>query len=243
MTVNRNAANKNKMYRPDTIALLVCTLALIWFLKPMMGLADNNDFFLQRHVIVTLSEKSRSLLGETVNSVLVTIRKKHADGSETIKEVSLAGKSVKAGFESVVYGNKRDKDKHAWTQYEYRVNWSFRGGSSYTSDWLKSRDDTLRLSSPAYLRNITLTGDLSAPKNLKVRSISVVVVVPFFGKTQKARVGVKRGENLAKKSLQLLCPLEQKSYEYEITWFLDGGGKKTSRGRSTSDAIAVDRLN
>lgn len=200
--------------------------------------------FQQREVHVAVDAALIPDFDKYVNTVTVTLRKDHDNGEQTLQEIVLDRASVKAGTTDprLVYGWDGDKDRIGWLDYTFRTRWSFKGGGTYETDWVKSNAPMIDLFAPYEHRTVQLVGDGGALKTKGVRAVIVQLDYPFFGEQRRPQLVVRPGEPIEEKQVEITQPLGQPDYDYVVTWQMDGNKRLTSRGHDTSGLIFVDEL-
>lgn len=196
--------------------------------------------FLQREVKVVLDG---SLLGEFdrfVNYVSVMLKKRHEDGSETVRDLVMSKAALTNAAPVLVYGWSGDQDRVAWLGYDYKATWSFRGGGSYSTPLAHTSDSVLNLFAPYERRTVQLSADLPALAARAVKAATVEVAYRFFGQPKVSRVVWRPSENLADKNIELTQPSGVFDYDYTVTWLLENDRRLVKRSRDSSGVIFLD---
>lgn len=198
--------------------------------------------FQQRQIYVAVDGDVAADFERYINTVTVTLRKRHGNGHTTLQEVLLDGRLARTPRHfQMVYGWNGDSDRLAWLEYEYRTRWSFQGGGTYETDWSRSDSPLISVFAPYHRQEVTVFGDAAALRAKKVRSVTVEVEYGFFGTPRRQQV-VVRPEAPAPPPLQITLPLNQFEYGYVITWQLEGGRRLVAKGRDSSGVVFVDEL-
>jgi len=200
--------------------------------------------FQQREVHVGVDAALIPDFDQYVNTVTVTLRKDHQGGEQTLQEVVLDRAAVKTGVDNLrlVYGWNGDQDRLAWLDYAYRTRWSFKGGGSYETDWVKSNAPMIDLFAPYEHRVVQLVGDSKALKAKGVRAVIVQLDYPFFGEHRRPQMVVRPEDSIEEKQVQITLPLGQPDYDYVVTWQMEGNKRLTDRRHDASGLIFVDEL-
>jgi hypothetical protein len=206
--------------------------------------------FLQREVRVAIDGDLAPEFERAVNSVTVTLRKRHAGGAETVREVVVDRSSIAAsgatgasgGGPRLVYGWDGDVDREAWFDYEVRTRWNFRGGATLETPWATRSGAVLDLFAPYERRVVQLTGDPARLIERGVRAVAVEVRYPFFGETRRTQLVWRQGEAIDGKTVEITLPRDQFEVEAAITWMLEGGRRLTRTAREGSGLIYVDEM-
>lgn len=200
--------------------------------------------FQQREIHVAVDGALLPDFDDYVNSVTVTLRKRHESGDMTLRELVVDRATVEesAGALSMVYGWSGDENRTSWLDYEVRTRWSFRGGGVYETEWTHTNAAMIELFAPFERRVVQLSGDPGRLEERGVRAVVVEVEYPFFDRPRRQQMVVRSGEPIDAKSVEITLPLNQYSYNYSITWRLVGGQSLTTRAADSSGLIFVDEV-
>ena len=199
--------------------------------------------FQQRNILVGVDGSLEREFDKMVNSVTVKMRKKHEDGTTTIRELVVNRKvfTDSTGRFIFSYNNHGDSDLQAWLGYEYQTIWQFVGGGSYTSDWTKSEAAMINLFTPFQRRSISLEGDLEGVM-ADCRAISVRINYPFFSEQRKDDQTIRARDNLSEKDFEVTLPLGEDSINYEIIWIKKDGSRQRVSGVDNIGLLFIDEL-
>lgn len=196
----------------------------------------------QREVVATVDLANATDFEKYVNSIGVTLRKRHQNGSVTMKEFVIDNASFKASQNrfGMLYGVQGDTDREAWMNYEYRVTWSFLDGGKYSQDWKSENSASVNLSAPFQPRTVIIDGDSSRLQAAKVRYALVKIEYDQFGQTKRIQVPFKTGTQTAL-NVTLVQPRHTADYRLSIEWVFDDGTKQIQPFEKTdSSLILVD---
>lgn len=198
----------------------------------------------QREVHVAVDGALLKDFDRYINTVTVTLRKTHQDGSETLREVVMDRESFnrEPGSVRMVYGWSGDHDRLAWLTYQYRTRWSFTGGGSHETNWTDTDAPMIGVFTPYEARTVQVLGDPEAMRQAGVRAATVRIEYPFFGQSRVRQLVVRPGASLEEAQAEITLPLGQYEYDYTITWHLEGGRRLVLSGTDTSGLIFVDEL-
>lgn len=177
--------------------------------------------FQQRDVYVGIDGNIEKEFEKMINSVTIKIRKKHQDGTQTLKEILVTKGSYKSndGTISMTYLNHKDSLRNKWLEYEYQSIWKFIGGATYTSEWKKESAAMINLYVPFERKKIELVGNLEELKEQHLRAISTKIAYNFFGEKDTKRLTIYPNDNLSEKFFEITLPKGQDKIDYELTWF------------------------
>lgn len=200
--------------------------------------------FQQREIHVGVDGALLPEFDRFVNSVTVTLRKRHADGRETLEEIVLDREAVKKTGNDLrlIYGWSGDEDRAAWLQYDWRTRWSFKGGGSHAGDWQSDDKAMIDLFAPYERRTVQLMGNAETLKAQGVRAVVVQVEYPFFTGKRRQQLVSRPDRPIEEQVLEITQPLNIYEYDYTITWQLAGNKQLTRTGRDSSGLIFVDEL-
>ncbi len=204
----------------------------------------DDPMFQQRTVHVAVDGALVPDFDRYINNVTVTLRKQHQNGQETVREMVLDRQAMAklAGALSLGYGWNGDDDRVAWLTYDYRTRWSFKGGGAYQTEWAHSDAPMIDLFAPYERRAVQIVGNAAALKQKQVRAVVVEVGYAFFGGRRQHQIVLRPDKPGDEPSVQLTLPLGDFSYDYSITWQLEGGQRLVSKGRDSSGVVFVDEL-
>jgi hypothetical protein len=199
--------------------------------------------FQQREVRVALDGELAPEFDSYINSVTVTLRKRHQDGEETVRELVLDRDAVAAAADlRMVYGWSGDLDRTAWLDYEYRTRWAFQGGGSYDTDWRRTDSPMIDLFAPYERRSVELVGGAADLSDRGVRAVVVRVEYPFFDERRSEQAVLRPGRDEDERRLEITLPLGEYAYDYGITWMLMDGARLEASGVDDSGVIFVDEI-
>jgi hypothetical protein len=200
--------------------------------------------FQQREVYVGIDGDLEKEFKSMLNSVSVTLRKKHLNGKETIADILIKKKSFKdyEGKLSMRYLNQGDTIRTDWLNYEYKTSWKFKGGGGYETPWKEENSSMVNLFIPFHRRTILLDGDLRALKQKNIRAISVQISYPFFDQIKQHRITLRPSDDLSKKSFEITLPNAIEEVNYKITWIKQDASKQELNGVDSFGIIFIDEI-
>ncbi len=200
--------------------------------------------FQQREIRVGIDGALLPDFDRFVNSVTVTLRKQHGEGEETVRELVLDRSEVVAsgGDLRMVYGRRQGERLADWLRYETRSRWSFVGGAAYETPWTTADAAMIEVFAPYERRTVRLAGDGARMLEQGVRAVVVQIDYPFVAGRRRAQVTVRPDEPIDERTLELTLPRDSFEYDYSITWQLEGGQRRSTRGTESGDLLFVDEL-
>lgn len=207
-----------------------------------VGLDDPT--FQQREVLVNLDGDIKDEFRDMISSVSVTMKKKHQNGDETIREIFLNNDKLKdyPGTSKLIYLYKEDKDRSAWLNYDYNITWQFKKDGSYGTGWISSNSPVLNLYTPYQYRQIDLLGDITMLEEMGIVAVAIEVEYPFFGRTKKDRITLRTNKPQAEQSLEAILPLDVNRVDYKVTWIFRDGKKMERTGQDEYGVILIDEI-
>jgi hypothetical protein len=200
--------------------------------------------FQQREVSVSVDGALAAELAHTINSVTVTMRKRHQNGHQTMHELVVDRRRIASDstLPPLIYGWDGDSDRMAWLQYDVRTQWSFAGGGSYRTPWTTTDAPMINLYAPFARRAVQIIGDSATLAQQNVRAVTVAVAYPFFDGPRHEQLTVRVAAPAAEHQIDILLPRDAFAYDYNLTWQLSGGQRRTAHGRDSSGVIYIDEL-
>lgn len=202
----------------------------------------------QREILVQLDGQDAEDFNQFVNFVAVSLRKKHQDGSTTVRELKI-DKSNFIGSSNnfrMVYGNKGDSDRDQWLSFDYRIVWSLHGGLVHDSGWQEYTDGSyvITVGAPYQYREVTVDADPEMLADRDVRLVTLTFRSSLFGKDQTQQVTFKTsGAGSLSQIIKYAHLPGDYEYDYEIVWRIRGGETVSSGPlKSAESTIFADEL-
>jgi hypothetical protein len=194
----------------------------------------------QREVVATIDLANAADFQQYVNSVAVTLRKRHENGATTLKEFVIDSSSFAAAKNrfAMLYGVNGDKDREKWMEYDYRVMWSFKDGGSYSEDWKTATTASVNLTAPFQPRTLVIDADAERLKSAKVRYALVKIEYDQFGQKKRIQLPFRTGSSTAA-SLVLVQPKNNALYDLSIEWVFEDGTKQVQPFSKTDSSIIL----
>jgi hypothetical protein len=200
--------------------------------------------FQQREVFVGIDGDLEKEFESMLNSVTITLRKQHLNGTETLADILIKKESFKdyEGKLSMRYLNQGDTITTDWLNFEYKTNWKFKGGGGYETPWQVENAAMVNLFIPFQRRTIRLEGDLNTLVEEGIRAVSVQVNYPFFGQTKQQRVTIRPNDDLNQKSFEITLPNSIEDVNYKITWIKREENSQELEGIDRIGIIFIDEI-
>lgn len=200
--------------------------------------------FQQRRILLGIDGDIEKEFSKLINSVTVTVEKKHQGGKLTVQELVITKDTFSEGKISVstVYGNQGDTNLVAWLNYNYKAIWQFQGGGTLETDWTATSASMINLYTPFSRRTVSLDGNLKEISNRGIRTVFVQIEYPFFGIRKKQDLTVRPADNINDKKFEITFPNDVEEVDYSITWYGANGQKTVFRGKDKTGVIFIDEL-
>lgn len=205
----------------------------------------DDPLFKQRFITAFLDGMNAQDFANYINSVTVTMQKKHAQGDITTREVRIDRNNFnqEANNFKMVYGWKNDNDRSKWLDYEFKTDWFFFGGHSVTSDWQQSDATDIKLSAPFVRRIIEVEADPTRITQANIRAIDVKIYSDLADSEQVKELRMVTRTNQLSGQVEIMQSKEDMDYDYEVVWHLNDGSSSSS-GRKTANtkSLFVDNI-
>ncbi|MBK6936760.1 MAG: hypothetical protein IPH18_07615 [Chitinophagaceae bacterium] len=171
-----------------------------------------NPEFEMRQVHVAVDGQLVPEFDRMINSITVTLKKKHQNGSQTIREVTILKSAVAESRDLMMsYGSVGDTDREKWLNYEYKAQYNFLGGKTYQTDWKEQNNSMINLFVPYVRKIVKVEADKEILKAANVRAVSVRISYPFLGESKTIDFTVKPDDDLSQKYFDITPPLASMS--------------------------------
>jgi hypothetical protein len=203
---------------------------------------EEDPAYTQRQVHVSIAGQDSKDFERWVNTVVVQLRKRHENGTETFRELIIDRTKFADAFNNytLLYGNLGARRERNWLNYEYRAIWNLGGGVSWDSGWLASDQGSISIAPPHKYAQVKFSGNTNALEAAQVRSVDVKFSRDFLGRLLTDQLSFEvGGEGPTSQVIEYAYLNGQPStYQYEVTWRLPGNRSVTT-GRQTSDASVI----
>lgn len=188
-----------------------------------VGIVNLSDpFFLYRDINVILDIEAEEMMGKEVNYVTVNIRKKRSgEGSfDFQQDVTFDRKTLeKEGNRvTVTYSKAQDASPEL---YEYKVQWSLRGGLVFPPNdttWKRGSWQGLSLAPPIMPRTIRFEADLADMKENGIRNVTLQLRYKKFGNEVETNIGVNASGTDAFAEKMIFMDRNTQGYAYRLVF-------------------------
>ncbi|MDY8138114.1 hypothetical protein [Aquimarina sp. 2201CG5-10] len=185
--------------------------------KCVSSIFMNDPFFKHRDINLILDLEAKEMFDKEVNYVTVNVKKKRSSGnsfndSRTIDTEYLKNNGLKA---TITYARGEDKNSDV---YEYKTQWSLRGGNIYPKDpeWIKGDWQGVTLEPPIVPRTIEFESDLEELSALGIVRATLLLRYYKFGQEVETNIPltVSKGEPLIEK--MIFTDRDTQGYAYQL---------------------------
>lgn len=198
--------------------------------------------FQQRTVHVNVDGSLERAFSDMVNNVTVRLRKTHAQGKETTKEIVVRNDNFQDSTTNfrMVYLNHQDSSMTDWLDYAFQTVWQFTGGGTYTSKWDTTNAAMINLYTPFERRDISLEGDLANLKSQGIRAASVKIAYPFFDQQRTEIRLLRPGDDPSAAPFRITVPRGWQEVDYQISLMKTNGPPVRWQGTDEFGIIFFD---
>ena len=168
---------------------------------------------------------------DAVNFVSVNFRKSYPDRPAFTKSIQLSRADLDAGKTTHnIQFPRLGMTGNDWTQYEYQVRWSLRGGPTLSvpakeEAWIKSSDAAVSLAPPLVRRVIEIEADRQLFKDRGMSTAVVEFAVMQAGKPKLERKATLRVADAAPNSKVSLYVDKDTPIAYRVSWHSASGNQ------------------
>lgn len=200
-----------------------------------------NPDFEMRQVHVAVDGLLIPEFEKMINSITVTLRKKHQNGSQTLREVTILKSSLSDSKNLMMsYGSVGDNNREEWLNYEYRAQYNFLGGKTYQTDWKEQNNSMINLFVPYSRKVIKVEADKEILKSANVRAVSVRITYPFLDESKTLDFIVRPDDDLSQKYFDITLPAGRYEYDYSIRWRMKDNSEKLLTGKNDNELLFID---
>lgn len=177
----------------------------------------NDPFFQHRDINFIVDLESEDIFSKEINYATVNVQKKRSSGNPFAEQVTidrdyLKQKGIKA---TMTYARGEDKNSEA---YEYKVQWSTRGGYLYPANptWQKGDWQGVTLAAPVSPRTIQFEGNLEELKAAGFTRATLQVRYYKFGREVETNIPLTVSKNESLVEQTIFTDKDTRGYAYRI---------------------------
>lgn len=165
---------------------------------------------------------------DLVNFASVTVRKTYEGNPAVTRDIVFSLDDVEAGrtIQEVSFPRLGEAEED-WADFEYRAEWSLRGGPTLTqpddSGWIRGTTAAVSLRPPLEKRTIQVDADRAAFERHGVNSVNVRFATILAGKAGKQGEIQLRVDDPDPSKTVVIYHDPGESVAYQVDWYLDGG--------------------
>jgi hypothetical protein len=191
--------------------------------KACVGSVNLNDpFFQHRDINVILDLEAEEIMGKEVNFANVEIRKKRNGAGENDFSTSVTydRKLLEKEGNRVVVSYSKGQDE-APEVYEYKVQWSLRGGMTFPKNdttWTKGSWQGLTLAPPVKPKTIRFEADLEELKESGVKNVTLQVRYQKFHQEAETNISINASNPEPFTEKMIFMDRTAKGYAYRMVF-------------------------
>ncbi|MBI5371976.1 MAG: hypothetical protein HZA79_08115 [Sphingobacteriales bacterium] len=199
--------------------------------------------FEQRDIYIGVDGALLPEFDKMINSITVTMKKDHGNGSATLKEVNIVKSTITENRQLTMnYGSVSDTDRLAWLNYDFKAQYNFKGGKTYQTGWIRQNASMINLYVPYERRTVKIDGDPGFLKSKNVRAVTLRIEYSFFGENRSIETTVKPDDDFSQKQFDITLPSGQYAYKYTLRWRMKDGTEKTATGENDTELLFIDTI-
>lgn len=186
----------------------------------------NDPFFQHRDINLILDVDAKDMFGKEVNYVTVNVRKKRNKGNDfqdqvTIDTEYLKNKGTRA---ALTYARGEDKNPDV---YEYKMQWSLRGGEVYPKDpdWTVGDWEGVSLAAPVSPRTVELEADIDELKENDIVRVTAAIRYFKFGEEVETNIPLTVSKETPLITETFFTDKDTKGYAYRLIFTHKKEGK------------------
>lgn len=201
-----------------------------------------DEAFQQREIHVGIDGELLPEFEDMINSVTVTLRKQHESGDVTLQERVVNRQALGDDLSTTpfIYGWKQDSNRMAWLDYQYRTQWSFKGGGQHQSEWIDANAAMIDLYTPYERRTIQTVDAGLDLSNDGVRAMVINITYPFFSIIRREQMVIRPNAASESEQVEITLPRDVYEYDYQITWIMQDGSRPKVMGKDNSGLVFLD---
>jgi len=156
----------------------------------------NDPFFQHRDINFILDLEAEEIFEQEINYATVNVRKRRSDGNDFKDAITMGRDYIRQNGTLANLNYDRGEDKNS-DVYEYKVQWSLKGGKLYPDNprWTKGDWEGVTLAAPVKPRTIEFEADLDEMRELGVTRATLQVRYQKFGKEVEENIPLTVSKN------------------------------------------------
>ena len=186
-----------------------------------MNITLNDPFFQHRDINVILDLDAEDMMGKELNYVTVNLRKqREAEGAHDFNTAITFDRTFfEANGNRITRTYSKGKDE-APERYEYKVQWSLRGGNVYPQDttWTKGDWQGITLAPPVRARPIRFEADLDDLQNLGIRNVTLQLRYKKFDREIETNMNISLYSKTPYAEKTIYMDKDTRGYAYRLVF-------------------------
>ncbi len=177
----------------------------------------NDPFFQHRDINFILDLEAEEMFETEVNYVTVNVRKNRSSGNDFSDYDQIDREYLKEEGIKVTFNYARDDDKNS-DVYEYKTQWSLRGGNIYPENpqWQKGDWGTVTLDAPITPRTIEFESDIEELKSMGFTRATLLLRYYKFGKEVETSMPMTLSKNEPLIEKMIFTDKDTQGYAYQL---------------------------
>ncbi|HOY06321.1 MAG TPA: hypothetical protein PLO67_13015 [Saprospiraceae bacterium] len=177
----------------------------------------NDPFFEHRDINFILDLEAMDIFKEEINYVTVNVRKKRSTGRNFEDHTTISPEILASKGRLATLTYSREGDKNA-DYYEYKAQWSLRGGVLYPVDplWQKGDWQSVTLAPPIKPRTIEFEADIDELKSLNITRATLQLRYKKYGQEVETNIPLTISKNQPLVSKRIFTDRDQTGYAYRL---------------------------
>jgi hypothetical protein len=178
----------------------------------------NDKFYQHRDINFIIDNKVRDVFEQEVNYVTINVRKKRSSGNDFQEQATIDLEYLKAKGAIARFTYARSDDNNNNDVYEYKSQWSLRGGILYppNPEWQQGDWQGVTLTCPMVPRTIQFEADLEELKSLGFVRASLQLRYMKYGKEVESNIPITVSQGVALAEKKLFIDENVPGYAYRI---------------------------
>ncbi|MCI4670724.1 MAG: hypothetical protein MRZ79_21495 [Bacteroidia bacterium] len=177
----------------------------------------NDPFFQHRDINFILDLEAEEIFSKEINYATVNVRKRRSSGSDFKSSFTMGRDYLRNEGTLATVSYARGDDRNS-DLYEYKVQWSLKGGNIYPENpqWVDGDWQGVTLAAPLKPRSIEFEADLDEMRELGVTRATLQVRYQKFGKEVEENIPLTVSKNEPLVSSTIYQDREMQGYVYRL---------------------------
>ncbi|MEO5583327.1 MAG: hypothetical protein ABIR66_11585, partial [Saprospiraceae bacterium] len=178
----------------------------------------NDKFYQHRDINFIIDNKVKDVFEQEVNYVTINVRKKRSNGNDFQEQATIDLEYLKAKGAIARFTYARSDNNNNNDLYEYKTQWSLRGGTLYppNPEWQQGDWQGVTLTCPMVPRTIQFEADLEELKTLGFVRASLQLRYMKYGKEVESNIPITVSQGVALAEKKLFIDENVPGYAYRI---------------------------